>query len=243
MSIARHQETHSLSLLEAVRGRIAEHLYRAYNDAESLLGNLDRWTQQRITDENLAKVALVLSADDPGEACYRDLVREIDTEAESGIYLARQSAKLEHLRTLVDEPGISGQLHRDMDTIAPLLFPDETERSRLDLDLVWITIQSRHDRAHLDTTISEIVMCFLLNDAESVRDMINMMRALTYTFHEDDVRRSCELPLLLNSAQTRDLHIMVTELTERSGNYDDRASEILRKTDSLYLSPELTSPT
>ena len=238
MSIARHQETHSHSLLEAVRGRIAERLYSAYNDAESLLGNLDRWTQQRITDENLAKVALVLGADDPGEACYRDLVREIDTEAESGIYLARQSSTLEHLRALADESGVSGQLHRDMDTIAPLLFPDETERSRLDLDLVWITIQSRHDRAHLDTTISEIVMCFLLNDAESVRDMINMMRALTYTFHEDDVRRSCELPLLLNSAQTRDLHIMVTELTERSGNYDDRASEIRKKADALYLSPD-----
>ncbi len=238
MSIARHQETHSHSLLEAVRGRIAERLYSAYNDAESLLGSLDRWTQQRITDENLAKVALVLGADDPGEACYRDLVREIDTEAESGIYLARQSSTLEHLRALADESGVSGQLHRDMDTIAPLLFPDETERSRLDLDLVWITIQSRHDRAHLDTTISEIVMCFLLNDAESVRDMINMMRALTYTFHEDDVRRSCELPLLLNSAQTRDLHIMVTELTERSGNYDDRASEIRKKADALYLSPD-----
>ncbi len=189
MSIAHHQETDSHSLLEAIRGRIAEHLYSAYNDAESLLGNLDRWTQQRITDENLAKVALVLSADDPGEACYRDLVREIDTEAESGIYLTGQSTTLEHLRNLADESGVSGQLHRDMDTIAPLLFPDEAERSRHDLDLVWITVQSRHDRAHLDATVSEIVMCFLMNDAESVRDMTNVMRSLTYTYHEDDVRR------------------------------------------------------
>lgn len=237
MSIAHHQETDSHSLLEAIRGRIAEHLYSAYNDAESLLGNLDRWTQQRITDENLAKVALVLGADDPGEACYRDLVREIDTEAESGIYLTGQSTTLEHLRNLADESGVSGQLHRDMDTIAPLLFPDEAERSRHDLDLVWITVQSRHDRAHLDATVSEIVMCFLMNDAESVRDMTNVMRSLTYTYHEDDVRRRCELPLLLDSAQTGDLHIMVTELTERSGNYDDRASEIRRKADSLYVSP------
>lgn len=237
MSIARHQEPHSHALLDAIRGRIAECLYSAYSDAESLLGNLDRWTQERITDENLAKVALVLGADDPGEACYRDLVREIDTEAESGIYLTSQSATLEHLQALADESGISGQLHRNMETIAPLLFPDETERSRLDLDLVWITIQSRHDRAHLDATVSEIVMCFLINDAEGVRDMTNVLRSLTYTFHEDAVRRCCELPLLLDSAQTRDLRIMVTELTERSGNYDERAGEIRRKADSLYVSP------
>jgi hypothetical protein len=242
MTTARHQEPHSHSMLDAIRGKIAEHLYSVYSDADTLLGNLDRWTQQRITDENLAKVALVLGADDPGEACYRDLVREIDTEAESGIYLAHQSSTPEHLRTLADEPGVSGQLDRDIETIAPLLFRDEAERSRHDLDLVWITIQSRHDRAHLDATVSEIVMGFLMNDAESVRDMTNVMRSLTYTFHEDEVRRRCKLPLLLNSAQTRDLHIMVTELTERSGNYDDRASEIRRKADSLYLSPSPTSP-
>jgi hypothetical protein len=237
MRTAIRKEAHRHSLLDALRARIAEHLYHAYNNAEGLLGNLDRWTQQRITDENLAKVALVMNADDPAEACYRDLVREIDTEAETGIYLARRSTTPGHLQRILEESGVSGQLHREIGSIAPLVFPDETARSGPDLDLVWITIEASHDRAHLDATVSEIIMGFLMDDAESVRDMTNVMRALTYTYHEDAVRRRCNLPVLLGDAEIRDLRTMVTELAERSGDYDDRASEIRRKADTLYRSP------
>ena len=237
MKTAIRKEAHRHSLLDALQARIAEHLYHAYSDSDSLLGTLDRWTQQRITDENLAKVALVMNADDPAEACYRDLVREIDTEAESGIYLARNSATSEHLQHVLEESGVSGQLHQEIRSIAPVVFPDETAHSRPDLDLVWITIEARHDRAHLDATVSEIIMGFLMNDAESVRDMTNVVRAMTYTIHEDDVRRRCELPPLLGDAEIRDLRIMVAELKERSGNYDDRADEIRRKADTLHESP------
>ena len=237
MRTALRKEKHSHSLLEAVRARIAEHLYHAYRRTDSFLGNLDRWTQQRITDENFAKAALVLSADNPGEACYRDLIREIDTEAKTGIYLVRDDAKAEHLETILNESGVSGDLHRHIRMIAPIVFADEAARSDDDLDLVRITIQASHDCAHIDATVSEIIMSFLMDDMESVHDMTGVMRALMYTSHEDAVRRQCGLPLLLSDAEKRGLQTMVTELTERAGDYTERASEIRRKADTLYRSP------
>jgi len=237
MRTANRKEAHSYSLLETIQARLSEYLYRAYSDSNNLLGNLDRWTQQRITDENMAKVALVLSADEPGEACYRDLVREIDTEAQTGIYLVREGTKQEHLKHVSDEPGVSGELHREIETIAPTAFSDEAARSDDDLDLVWITIEASHDRAHLDARVSEIIMSFLMDDAETVHDMTSVMRDLMYTFHEDEVRRQCELPVLLEDAEIRDLRIMVSELVTRSGNYEERASEIRRKADTFHRSP------
>jgi hypothetical protein len=236
MTIAYRKETHSHSLLEAIQARIAEHLYHAYRDEDSMLGNLDRWTQQRITDENLAKVALVLNADEPAEACYRDLVREIDTEAEAGIFLVREGTKQDHLKFVSDEPGVSGELHRAIGTIAPVVFPDETMRSNSDLDLVWITIEAIHERAQLDASVSEIIMSFLMDDADSVHDITSVIRALMYTSHEDKVRRHCDLEALLGDTERRELQIMVSELIMRSGNYDDRTGEIRRKADTLYRS-------
>jgi len=237
MRIANREETKTYTLPEAIHATIAEHLYEAYCDTDSLIGNLDRWTHQRITDENLAKLTLVLESDDPAEACYKDLVREIDTEAGTGIYLASQSAKQEHLQHIIGEPGVSGQLHQEMETIAPMLFPEEAARSLDDLDLVWVSIRACHDRAHLDASISEIIMGFLMDDAVTVHDMTNVMRALTYSYNEDLVRRRCDLPVLLEDMETRDLKTMVTELQQRSGNYEGRASEIRRKADTRYRIP------
>lgn len=237
MRTAFHKEPESYTLPEAIQATIAAHLHAAYSDDDNLIGRLDRWTQQRITDENLAKVLLVLESDDPAEACYRDLVREIDTEAMSGVYLAREGAKPEHLQHVLDEPGVSGQLHQELETIAPILFPDEAARSLDDLDLVRICIRASHDRAYLDATVSEVIMGFLMDDAQVVHDMTNVIRSLTYTFHEDEVRRRCDLPVLLDDSERRDLRTMVAELRERSGNYEDRAGEIRRKADTQYRIP------
>ena len=150
MRTALRKQKHSHSLLDAVRARIAEHLYHAYRDPDSLLGNLDRWTQQRITDENLAKAALVLGSEEPGEACYRDLIREIDIEATTGIYLVSEDATQEHLKRVTDESGVSGELHQNLRLIAPVVFTDEAARAEDDLDLVRITIQASHDRVRKD---------------------------------------------------------------------------------------------
>jgi hypothetical protein len=237
MRFTNRKETKSYTLPEAIQATIAEHLHEVYKKSSGLIGNLDRWTQQRITDENLAKVALVLKADDPAEACYGDLVREIDTEAESGIFLAQQSSEPKHLQDVIGEPGVSGQLYQEMPTIGPTLFSEEAARSLDDLDLVWVSLQARHDRAHLDASVSEIIMGFLMDDAVAVHDMTNVMRALTYTYHEDVVRRRCDLPVLLEDMEIRDLQTMVTELSERSGSYEDRVSEIRRKADTRYRIP------
>jgi hypothetical protein len=211
---------------------VATYLYQVYANDDGLLGDLDRWTQRRITEENMAKLALVFESDDPAEACYRDLIRELDTEAETGIYLARKDSRERHLQRVVDEPGVSGDLHLAIDAIAPTIFPDETAHSNDDLDVVQVTIQARHDRAHVDATVSEIIMSHLLDDMNAARDMSNAIRALQYSFHEDVVRRRCELPRILDDRDERDLVIMVTELVRRGGSYESRVNEISSRADT-----------
>jgi len=237
MTSTNRKDTKRYSLPEAIQAAISEHLYGAFNNSDNLIGSLDRWTHQRITAENFAKVMLVLESSDPSEACYGDLIREIDSEAESGVFLAQQSSKPEHLQNVIGEPGVSGQLYQEMPTIAPTLFSEEAARSLDDLDPVWANLQARHDRAHLDASVSEIIMGFLMDDAVVVHDMANVIRALTYTYHEDVIRRRCDLPVLLQDKETRDLRTMVTELSERSGSYEDRVSEIRRKADTRYRIP------
>ena len=232
-----HKEHGRFSLPEAIRARIAEHLYQAFSNPESLIANLDRWTHQRITDENLAKGMLVLQSSDPAEACYRDLVREIDSEAEAGIFLVGKAAEPEHLQHLVGEPGVSGKLSQDIETIAAILFPEEATRAVDALDTVWTSIQAHHDRAHLDASVSEIIMGFLMDDTTAVNDMTSVMRALAYTYHEDVVRRRCNLPVLLDDMEIRDLRTMMIELKERGGDYEERASEIRRKADTQHRIP------
>jgi len=48
--------------------------------------------------------------------------------------------------------------------------------------------------------------------------MSNAMRALQYSYHEDIVRRRCDLPRILDDRDSRDLSIMVAELAKRSGS-------------------------
>ena len=231
--ITSYRDIPKFSIADAARARVATYLYQVYASEDGLLGNLDRWTQRRITEENMAKLALVFESDDPAEACYRDLIRELDTEAETGIYLACSDADARHLRRVADEPGVSGELYLHVDAIARKVFPDELAHSADHHDLVWVTIEANHDRAHVDATVSEIIMSHLLDDADAARDMSNAIRALQYAFHEDVVRQRCELPLVMDERDERDLLIMVTELARRSGSYASRVSEISERADQL----------
>jgi hypothetical protein len=210
----------------AIQQQISAHLYDAYASDSGLLGDLDRWTQRRITDENMAKLALVLEADDPAEACYRDLIREIDSEAETGVFLVDRASHLDHLHALADNSGVSGKLRNEMHIVAPVIFPDETRRSRNNLDLVWVTIRAYHDRAYVDAKVSEIILGELLDDVEQAADMADAMRALMYAHHEDVIRRRCELPGMLDDGESRMISIMTTELARRSGSYRTRTEHI-----------------
>ncbi len=217
------------SLRDTIRYRVSAYLDQVFDEDEGLLGQLDRWTQHRITEENLAKLSLVLDSDDPAETCYRDLIREIDTEAETGIYVAQSDSTPRHLHRLIDEAGVSGEMHAEIATIAPIVFTDEAAHSADNFDRVWLTIHATHDRAHVDATVSEIIMSYLLDDADSARDMSNAMRALQYSFYEDVVRRRCDLPRILSDRDSHDLSIMVAELAKRSGSYETRVATIRRQ--------------
>ena len=94
-----------------LRNEIAAYMYDVFSAENSALASLDRWTQRRVGDENMAKIALVFEADDSVEHCYQNLVREIDTEAETGIFLIGDGHHAAELRSLAKDPGISGVLY------------------------------------------------------------------------------------------------------------------------------------
>ena len=200
-----------------IRSDAAAYMYEQFTAEDGALGRLDRWTQRRVTEENLAKITRILESNDPIELCYQNLVQEIDAEAQAGIFLTGPGAKTQELRRLFGELGISGDLRHDMTTIAPELFADELNLSGDRLDLVCISIEDRYDRAYIDAKISEILMNGVMGYTRPANDMTDAMRALLYAFHEDGVRRQCVLPTLLNDRARDDLATMVAELSARPG--------------------------
>ena len=231
------ESTRHFSVVDAARACVSAYLQNAFADSESLLSELDHWTQALIDNDNMAKLELVFEADDPAEACYRDLVREIDTEAQSGIYLARKGNGFRHLARVVDDPGVSGTLFEAIDLVSPAVFPDEHVHSTENLDLVWVTIEARHDRAHIDAAVSEIIMRHLLDDAEAARDMVNVLRAFHYAYNEDLVRKQCGMSRILDARDANDLAIMVREQRARSGSYEARVDEIRHRADQRLRRP------
>lgn len=217
------------SLAEAIQAEVSRYLYDAFSSDDGLLSNVDRWTQRKVTLENLAKIELVLEAEDSVEYCYQNLIREIDTEAECGIYVVGKDTGDDTLNRLTGEPGVSGKLHRYVADIAPTLFRDELAHSDDQLDLVWVTIRARYERARVEAEISRIVLGFLMDDADVASDMANALRTLMYALHEDVSRRQCGLRLLLDERETRELVLMVSELEKRAGNYLQRSVEIAER--------------
>ena len=232
MNNRRNGFIRKFTIADAAKARVEAYLEEVFVGTDSLLNDLNPWTQNLIRSEMMAKVALVFEADDPAEVCYRDLIREIDTEAETGIFLARQGSRFRHLARVVEDRGVSGQLYQEIDVVAPFVFADEFAHSAEDMDLVWITIEARHDRAHLDATVSELIMSHLLDDADAARDMTNAIRSLLYAFHEDAVRRRCEMPAVIDDRERRDIEIMVGEFMARSGNYESRVDEIRHRAET-----------
>jgi hypothetical protein len=209
-----------------IRREVANYLHDAFSSEDGALGWMDRWTERRVIDQNMAKISLVLEADDPVECCYQDLIREIDTEAETGIYLLGRETHSSELRELAKDPGVSGKLHEHMDTIAPRIFPDELANSYLESDIVWVAIRARYDRAKVDATVSEIIMSHLTEDGRGGSDMSMALRSLMYSFHEDLARRISGLEPILDDRNNRELLTMINVLTERAGDYEERTEAI-----------------
>ena len=223
----------SFPIEEVIRNGVSNHLYDAFASEGGVFGGFDKWTQNRVYDENMAKVSLVLEDDDPTEHCYQNLVREIDSEAEKGVYLIGTESQDDALRQLAEDSGISGELYLEVGSTKHRLYADEIAHSKDDMDLVWVTIQACYDRAHLDASVSELVMRFLLNSVVATEDMSNALRSLMYSFHEDLVRRVCDLTSLLDERESRDLLVMVLELEKRCGSYEDRTRLIQERAGAL----------
>ena len=212
-----------------IRSDVANYLHDAFSSEDSALAWMDRWTERTVIDQNMAKIGLVLEADDPVEYCYQNLIREIDTEAETGIYLLGKEKRNGALRELVKDSGVSGKLHEYMDTIAPRVFPDELELSYLESDIVWVTIRARYDRANVDANVSELIMSHLVEDDRGNSDMSMALRSLLYSFHEDLARRITGLEPILDERNNRELLTMIDVLTERAGDYEKRTAAIYER--------------
>lgn len=225
-------DTNRYARSEAIHAEVSRFLYEAFSVESGLLSNVDRWTQRRVTLENLTKIELAHAAGDPVEYCYQNLIREIDSEAETGIFLVRETSADRSLRLLANEPGVSGELKGEVAHIAPTLFPDALAHSNDQLDLVWVTIRARFERARVDAEVSRIAMGLLMQDDAIARDMADALRSLMYAFHEDAARQQCGLPSLLDEQRRRELAVMVTQLGTRAGSYADRVDEITSRADT-----------
>jgi hypothetical protein len=225
MNIRLHTKSETRNFDDVVRDAVAALLTRRMADESSLLGKLDRWTRNRIAADISAKTDLVLEAGNPVEYCYQNLIREIDVEAEMGVLLANDMLCPVALKEMINDPGVSGELYREMERIAPVMFEDEYKHSN-GLDLVWSTVQAGYDRAHLEAEVSELIMRFLMDSADSTRDMSNALRSMFYAFHEDGIRRQFDMNSMLEEREMHDLFIMVSELIQRAGSYEDRIDAI-----------------
>ena len=93
-------------------------------------------------------------------------------------------------------------------------------------------IRARFERARVDAEVSRIAMGVLMHDADVAQDMAAALRSLMYPFHEHATRQHCELPLLLDEREARELVIMVSQLEKRAGDYDERTRQITSKADT-----------
>ena len=217
---------------EAIHAEASRILYEAFSADNGLLSNVDRWTERRVTLENVTKIELAHTAKDPVEYCYQNLIREIDSEARTGIFLVSGTSPDGLLRTLSNDPGISGELGCAVAYMAPTLFSDELAHSDDQLDLVWVTIRARFERARVDAQVSTASLGVLMQDADIAQDMADALRTIMYAFHEHVARQRCGLPVLLDEQRARELSVMVAQLEMRAGDYADRIREITSRADT-----------
>ena len=81
MNIPNRKDKKAYPLEDAIRTAVSNLLYEAFVMDDDDIGKLDKWTQRRIRNENMAKIALVLESDDPAEHCYQNLKRQVPSES------------------------------------------------------------------------------------------------------------------------------------------------------------------
>ena len=232
MTINNRQEPETCTRADGVRRSVRQFVAAGVSDPGGVLGNLDRWSQRRVAAENIGKIDLMLEAEDPVEHCVQNLIREIDSEAEMGVLLADPGTADQPLKRMCEVRGVSGHLHKEIQRIAPVVFPDEYAHSEGDLDLVWVTVKALYDRASFDASASEFAIRHFFDGSDSVGDMIRLIRSLFYSFYEEGFRRQFDLPSLLDEAEVQDLFVMVSDLMLRAGSYEERIGMIESRADT-----------
>ena len=193
----------------------------------SLMAALDDPSLQRvIARESSAKIALAIASDDAAEFTYQNLIREIDKEANFGIFLASPAGNAARLRRLDGDTGEYGKLHELIARIAPVMFAEEYFRSGGKIDEVLVAINSRYDQANLEAEVSELLLIHLLDDEDEASDRTDELRALFYACHEEQVRRRLDLPPAHNERAVRRLADRIRNLTDRAGDYAERVAAI-----------------
>jgi hypothetical protein len=215
-----------------IQASVIAYLEDRLQGSEPGLAQLDRWTIDRIMRENCAKSALVEESRDPVEHCVQNLIREIDAEAQVGVFLPGPARHAAQLRRLAGEHGITGRLDLEMARIAPIVFAEEAHRSGPDLDVVWNTVSTRYDRAHIEAETSELILMHLSELEFDAADAADEFRSVFYAFHEDRLRRSFDLEDQLDEESGRRLVATVAELGRRAGSYADRVDAILRRAET-----------
>ena len=215
-----------------IQASVIAYLEDRFQGNEPGLAQLDRWSIDRIMRENRAKAALVEDARDPVEHSVQNLIREIDAEAQVGVFLPGPARHAAQLRRLAGEHGITGRLDQEMARIAPIVFPEEARRSGPDLDVVWNTVSTRYDRAHIEAETSELILMHLLASEDDAADAADDFRSVFYAFHEDRLRRSLNLAEQLDEHGSKRLVARVAELGRRAGSYATRIEAILRKAET-----------
>jgi hypothetical protein len=231
VTINNRQEPETRARADGLRRSVRQYIAAGVSDPDGVLGNLDRWSQRRVAAENIGKIDLMLESEDPVEHCFQNLIREIDSEAEMGVLLVNPSTAHQSLNSICEVRGVSGHLHKEIQRIAPVVFPDEYAHSQGDLDLVWVTVQALYDRASFDASTSEFAIGHFFDNADNVADMVRLIRSLFYPFYEEGIRRQFDLPSLLDEAETQDLFAMVSDLMLRAGSYENRISMIESRAD------------
>lgn len=193
----------------------------------SLTPTLDDPARQRIIAlESRAKLALATASDDPVEFTYQNLIREIDTEAQFGIFLASPAGKVAQLQRVHGDAGGLGRLHQLIAEFAPVLFAEKYYGSGRKLDQVLIEINSRYDRANLEAEVSELILMHLLHDDGEASDWADELRLVFYACHEDRVRRRFDLTTMQSTSASRRLADQIRNLSDRAGDYAERIAAI-----------------
>lgn len=187
------------------------------------INSLRRW---RISTDSYAKLALVHDAADPAEYCFQNLIREIDEEARSGIWLEQPAGFAANIRRLFGEPELSGQLYAELPDMFGHIFRNDNWYATQNVEQARAVIETRYLDANVNAELSELILMFHVSNEDEATELVDDLRASFYTYHENEARHRCGLSGTLSDIASTDLGFTISTLRQRAGCYVSRMSDI-----------------